>query len=381
MHTQKYIDELQSASNCRTLVETECSSKYLIYNDKQYLNLSSNDYLGLSDNALQAEFLETVDFARFVMSNPASRLMTGNSADYERLESSISRLYGGRSALVLSSGFAVNSGVLPALTSKNDVVIADKYVHASIIDGLRLCSCPWQRFRHNDMDHLEQLICRAAESPSDGDIWVVVESLYSMDGDFAPIGRLLELKHRYGIKLYIDEAHAFGVYGSDGCGVVQQYADSQGLEWGSVCSEIDVLVATMGKALASAGAFLVCDDLVRQVLINRLRTLIYSTAMPPISLMWSDFLVRKLPSMADRRAHLQRLVSAMGGRSQIIPIIIGTNLAAIAAADALKSAGYWVTAIRHPTVAEGTARLRISLSAAISETEITKFAQLCRNIG
>lgn len=300
------------------------------------------------------------------MSNPSSRLVTGNSADYDELEAAISRLYKGKAALVFGSGYLANSGILPAVTKKGDLVLADKLVHASIIDGLRLCECDFKRFRHNDLAHLEALLRRAK-----GDVWVVTESIFSMDGDLAPLREIIELKKRYGFSIYLDEAHAFGVRGG-GAG----YAAEMGLG-----GDVEVIIGTFGKALVSTGAFVATSEIVREVLINKMRTLIFSTALPPISLQWTKMIVDLLPSLEPQRDHLRRLQKLLGGQSQIIPIVAGSNAAALEMALQMREEGFWVMPIRYPTVPQGQARVRISLSAGLAENDIKRFAELCKRIG
>lgn len=367
---KEILEKLNASDNLRVLNETETLQKYIINSNKQYINLSSNDYLGLSSSDLQRQFIESVDFnAHFLLSNPSSRLMTGNCPYYSRLEETIANLYQKESALVLSSGFMLNCGALPALTQSSDFIIADKLVHASMIDGMRLCDCEFTRFRHNDVAHLRSILSR---TKCDGTIYVVLESIYSMDGDTAPLHDLVALRKEFNFKIYLDEAHAFGVHH---LGV----AEKEGL-----LSEIDYLVVTMGKAAASSGAFIVLDKLSKEVLVNRMRTLIFSTALPPITLMWSQFVMERIGDFAERRAHLHRLSKRMAsgvekitGRatpiSHIIPIVVGENKRCIELANRLKDSGFWVTAIRYPTVAKDSARLRISLTASLTEDDIENF--------
>ncbi len=364
------LDNLAAQDNLRALYTASGSGREVSYGGRRYINLSSNDYLGLSgDIALQEKFLQSIsEGGRFVMSNPSSRLVTGNSEDYEALENAIARLYTDKQALVLGSGYLANMGVLPALTANGDLVLADKLVHASIIDGLRLCECDWARFRHNDLTHLEALLQRRKV----GTTWVVTESIFSMDGDFAPLRELVELKKKYGFKLYVDEAHAFGVRGVDGAGC----AAEQGLD-----GDVDVLVGTFGKALASYGAFAATSPTVRNMLVNKMRTLIFSTALPPVSLQWSRLMIETLPKLESRRKHLQRLSEMLGGQSHIIPLMAGSNTAALKMASEMREAGFWVTPIRYPTVPHGAARIRISLSAALSDGDIEQFAELWKRIG
>lgn len=369
------LAQLSADDNLRVLRSGECDGKYITYDGVRYLNMSSNDYLGLcGDTEFQKQFFEGFDPAgRFVMSNPASRLMTGNSTDYDELEASVAALYTGKSAFVLSSGYMVNSGVLPALTSKGDLVLADKLVHASLIDGLRLCECEWQRFNHNDMEHLENLLRKHRAGYRN--VWVVAESIYSMDGDRAPVAKLVELGERYDLKLYLDEAHAFGVMGENGAGLASELG---------LADRFDVIVATFGKALASCGAFAAVTPDVRRLLVNKMRTVIFSTALPPLNLRWTKFLIDRLPGFADRRAHLRGLVEKLApgnpDATHIMPVMAYENATATRMSEEFRQAGFWVTPIRYPTVAKGRARVRVSLSAAMSEEDMDRFMEVCRRI-
>lgn len=370
------LDALAAEDNLRMLRCGDAAGKYVIYDGRRYLNMSSNDYLGLaSDTSLQEKFLEEMAWGgKFVMSSSASRLMTGNVSACEELERAVAALYPGKSALVVGNGYAANSGCLPALTGSRDLVVADKLVHASIIDGLRLCDCDWTRYNHNDMDHLRSILEKKRAQYDN--VWVVTESVFSMDGDRAPLKHLADLKEQFDLSLYLDEAHAFGVFGTSGAGCAAQ----QGLD-----ARFDVIVGTFGKALASYGAFLAVDPLVREVLINRMRTLIFSTGLPPVNMLWTKWMVERLPDYGYKREKLMRLVSMLRPEdpqaTQIIPIPAGTNPVAVAMSDKLREAGFWTTPIRWPTVPKGQARVRISLSAAMDESDISQFLETWRSIG
>lgn len=373
--TREILDGLAAEDNLRTLRDGVPAGSRVVYDGRTYVNMSSNDYLGLSgDVALQSEFFASLPGGRFVMSNPSSRLMTGNSNDYSELESALAGLYAGKTALILGSGYLANSGVLPAVTSKGDLILADKLVHASLIDGLRLCGCEWQRFRHNDMEHLGELLRKNRDKYNN--VWVVTESVFSMDGDRAPLRTLVEFKHRYGLKLYVDEAHAFGVYGANGAG----YAASEGID-----REIDIIMATFGKAAASYGAFVAVDPLMRELLVNRMRTLIFATALPPVVLQWTRWVVERMPQMGGRREHLRKLIAAIAPddpqATHIIPLMAYGNAEAVAMAERLRAEGFWVTPIRYPTVPQGQARIRVSLSAALTESDINNFTAAWKSIG
>jgi 8-amino-7-oxononanoate synthase len=376
----KKIDDILGAlaadNNLRTLRSAAGSGSVIAYEGRRYVNLSSNDYLGLADDTeLQNAFMESIaDSGRFLLSNSSSRLITGNSRDYDELEELLSQMYGGRAALVLGNGYMANTGILPAVADKGSLIIADKLVHASLIDGLRLCECEWTRYRHHDMEHLESLLHKAQGRYSD--IWVVTESVFSMDGDKAPMEELMKLKERYGFKLYLDEAHAFGVIGNTGAGLAAQ----MGMD-----THVDVIIGTFGKAIASFGAFAVMSEPMKQLLVNRMRTLIFSTALPPINLMWTKFVVERLPAMEHRRIYLRKLIALLAPKNpeatHIIPLMTYDNGAAISLSEQLREAGFWVTPIRYPTVPKGGARIRISLSAALDMTEIDRFRKTWRRIG
>lgn len=390
---QETLDTLARQGNLRTLRTLRTNGSYIFVPDgdggeKEYYNLSSNDYLGLAEPALQNRFLLSADMERFLLGNPSSRLMTGNSPAYAALENALAGLQGAEAALVLGSGFAVNTGVLPAVTQKGDLILADKLVHASLIDGLKLCDgTEWQRFRHNDMEQLAALLGKA-QGKGYGRIVVVTESLFSMDGDFAPLPALAELQRQYGFLLYLDEAHAFGIYGpapAEGAGLLAAY----NAEHPDLPLTAEYHIITFGKALASQGAAVICSRETRELLVNRMRPLIFSTALSDISLEWTRFLLGLFPEFGPRRKRLQDLIAIVNNTlqpatpygSQIIPIPAGSNENAQRMADLLKEEGFWATAIRHPTVPRGEARLRVSLCASHTPYKIEQFATLCRQFG
>ena len=366
------LASLTAEENLRTLPEIAPEGIYIEHEGKRYLNLSSNDYLGIACRDMHREFMHEIgESDAFLLSNPSSRLITGNSPEYTRLEQTLSDLYGGKAALVLGCGYMANSGILPAITEKGDLILADKLVHASLIDGLQLCKAEWQRFNHNDMDHLERLLVRHREHYRN--VWIVTESIFSMDGDCAPLATLQALKTKYDLKLYVDEAHAFGVCGPGGRGLAA-----------ATGTDCDILVATLGKAIASQGAFVITDGEIREFLVNRLRTLIFSTALPPISLRWSDYVIRRLPQMEPWREHLNLLSPRLTGSpssTHIVPLMAGENRHAIEMSKKFREAGFWVMPIRYPTVPQGKARVRVSLNAALNTGAIVKFKEVWSSIG
>jgi 8-amino-7-oxononanoate synthase len=336
------------------------------YNGKNYLNLSSNDYLGISGNKnFQKEFFENLDKSSFMMGALSSRLLTGNNACTENLENCLAELYG-KECLVYNSGYHANVGILPAIVEKNDLIVADKLVHASIIDGIRLCTCEMKRYKHNDYADLERILEQRAKYKS---VYIVTESIFSMDGDTANLERLVEIKDRYRAKLYVDEAHAFGVTGESGLGCVHHK---------QLVHKIEYIICTLGKAGASEGAFIVCDAVTKQWLINKSRTLIFTTATPPINILWTHFVIKKIVEMKKEREHLwlitKRLRDKLVGQNvlgdtHIIPVVTGENGKCISLAAKMQSKGIWVMPIRYPSVPQGQARIRLSLTAAMSNEQ------------
>jgi 8-amino-7-oxononanoate synthase len=334
-----------------------------------YLNLSSNDYLGISViKNLQREFFETLDINSFIMGALSSRLLTGNNACVENLEKYLSELYG-KECLVYNSGYHANAGILPAMTEKNDLIVADKLVHASIIDGIGLCRCEFKRYKHNDYSDLQRILEQYASRYKS--VYIVTESIFSMDGDSANLERLVELKDRYRAKLYLDEAHAFGVAGESGLGCAHHR---------QLVPRIEYIVCTLGKAGASEGAFIVCDAVAKQWLINKSRTLIFTTATPPVNILWTHFVIKKIVEMKKEREHLRLITNRLRtrldglnilGDSHIIPLVTGDNNSSIALAKKMQSKGIWAMPVRYPSVPEGQSRIRLSLTAAMSYEHIT----------
>jgi len=330
------------------------------------VNLSSNDYLGIAANGkLWEQFSADYPFSAKSMGSCSSRLLTGNCSEYETLEKTLQDGYRKGGALVFNSGYHANAGILPALAGKGDLVLADKLVHASIIDGMKLCSATSMRFRHLDYGHLEALISK--NKGVYNNLFIVTESIFSMDGDKADLDKLVEIKKKYGAILYVDEAHAIGVAGKKGLGLCEDL---------NLVPEIDLLVGTFGKAVASLGAFTVCSPIIREYLVNHCRSLIFTTALPPISLAWTNFVLNRLPNLREERTRLEEnsrylaTLLGMAHSSHIIPYICGSNERAVELSKKLEEVGILVLPIRHPTVPEGTARLRFSLSAHLTKDQL-----------
>lgn len=369
---QLELDTLIKQGRYRQLPLIEQYSRFVNDGTKKMINLSSNDYLSIAgDTPLREEFLQTVNWKSALLSASSSRLLTGNHAIYNELENQLSKMFGAEAALIFNSGYHMNMGILPALTNTNTLILADKLIHASLIDGIRLSKATCIRYRHADYDQLEQLI--ASRLHLFEQIIIVTESIFSMDGSVADLKRLIDLKRKYpNVLLYIDEAHAVGVRGHQGLGCAE--------EEGCI-AEIDFLVGTFGKALGSTGGYIICRRLIRDYLINKMRPLIYTTAIPPINLMWSKFVLEKLPTFKDRRKHLQECSALLRAkliekgydclsRSHIVPVIIGSSEDALIKAGEMQKRGFYLLPLRPPTVPEGTSRIRISLTAGVTGEDI-----------
>lgn len=368
------LEELRRNGRLRQLTETECGERLIVRDGAPMLNLSSNDYLGIAqDHSLWKSFLEETPPERLLPSAVSSRLLTGNHPAYTQLERLLTRLYDRPAALVFNSGYHANSGILPAIADNRTLILADKLIHASLIDGLHLGHAPYIRYRHNDYQHLETLLREKA--PLFDTVIVATESIFSMDGDICNLPRLIALKREFrNVMLYIDEAHAIGVRGQHGLGLCEEY---------NCIADVDMLVVTFGKAIASVGAALICDREIKEWLVNTMRPFIFTTALPPINVEWTHYILSHLDGMADKRRHLATIAQRVndtitqergdtGSRSHIIPYIIGDAAEAQAEAIRMQRQGFYLLPVRPPTVPAGTSRLRISLHAACNDEEIDR---------
>lgn len=391
-HYQHQLQQLNEGHQCRRIPALQHQGHHLITDDTHLINVSSNDYLGIAtDQHLQRQFLsqlgthESLDLDDLRFGSSSSRLLTGNTSPLDGLEQELKAWFGlinttsPYSALVLNSGYHANIGLLPALTKLplKTLILSDQLVHASIIDGIRLCRCDYQIYRHNDHEHLRELIQQAGDDYQR--LIIVTESLFSMDGDFADLSDLVAIKRSDSrIELYVDEAHSIGVLGQHGLGLAAQTG---------TLGDIDYLIGTFGKAFASMGAYIMCDEVVRSWLINTMRPLIFSTALPPINHQWSRFVLAKMPHLEPQRQRLAQLSSQLReliaqispesavSDSHIVPLILGSNEAALAKAHQLRQAGFYALPIRPPTVPKDTARIRLILNAAITDAEFERLAE------
>ena len=340
---------------------------------RQVVNFSSNDYLGLAScDVLREAFSEGI--AKYGAGSGASRLVCGGMTPHHQLEEALAEFKGTEAALTFSSGFAVALGTIPALVGAGDVIILDKLCHASLVDAARLSGATIRVFPHNHLGKLEKLLASSCESARR--VLVVSESIFSMDGDAADLAGIVELKDRFGAWLMLDEAHGVGVLGPQGRGL----AAALGLE-----QRIDLQMGTLSKAFGLSGGYLAASRVVIDLLINKARSFIYTTAPPP-ALAYAALASLNLIKGEEgdqRRAKLFANVNAVcdamnlplgSTLSAILPIIIGSEDHAMALSARLLSEGFLIPAIRYPTVSRGSARLRLTLSASHEASQIEALA-------
>ena len=358
---KKILDSLEKDSHLRriSLIEDK-DEKYIYFNGKKLLNLSSNNYLNIADNrAITKEFLNEVQ-DEYCLGSASSRLLTGTLPVYDRLENFLAKLYEKDKALIFNSGYHANVGITSSICQKGDVIFSDKLNHASIIDGMRLSRGKFFRFPHNDMTALRNLLTR--ERAKFNNAFIICESIFSMDGDIEDLIEIIKLKEEFNCNLIVDEAHAFGIFGEKGLGICESLGITQ---------KIDLIVGTFGKSVGSMGAFVVGSKTLIDFLINSARSFIFSTSLPPISVAFTHWIIKnKFPTTFKKRNRMIEIANGMNSQSHIIPIIIGSNKKTVDVCNILYENGYFTLPIRPPTVPAGTSRLRLSLTAYIEEQEL-----------
>lgn len=349
------------------------------------LNFSSNDYLGLANHpALKEAAIKATE--KFGAGAGASRLICGSLAPFHELEEALATFKGTEAALAFSTGYATAVGTITALLGKDDIIILDKLVHASVVDAAKLSGAKLRVFAHNDLNDLEDKLKWASQqrvgrvtpcapgiaSQSDGahgvtrpTTLVVTESIFSMDGDAAPLREIVALKEKYGAWLMVDEAHATGIFGTNRRGLAEALG---------VSDRVEIQMGTLGKALGASGGYICGSRALVDFLVNRARSFIFSTAPVPAAAGAAQAAIHWVQSAEGQKlnARLWALITTFKAESgsAIIPLIVGPESAAVAAATKLREQGIFVPAIRYPTVARGAARLRITLTAAHSETDL-----------
>ena len=339
----------------------------------EILDFSSNNYLGLANHP------EIIDAAKHALDQwgfgpGASRLISGTTTAHQTLESNLAQWFAKPAALICNSGYAANHALLTTLPGPNDLIALDKLVHASLIDGARASAATMRTWPHKNTDRLRQLLDRRDYDRA----FIVTDSLFSMDGDFAPLPELVELKHRYNAALIIDEAHAFGCIGPDGRGLAAQT---------QLLNDIDIIVVTFSKALGGSGAAVIADNPIIDTLINRARNFIFTTALPAVNCAAAQAALDIIRNQPDTRQRLttnaqhfrnrclQLNLNIGQSQSHIVPIIIGPADKTAAAAKTLAQRGFWVPAVRPPTVAPNASRLRVSITADHTQQQLDSLAQ------
>jgi 8-amino-7-oxononanoate synthase len=343
-------------------------SPYIVVEGKRYLSFCSNDYLGLASHPQLIAALQE-GAQRWGVGAGAAHLVSGHFGPHHRLEEALAAFVGKPAALLFSTGYMANLGMVGALVGKGDSVFADKLNHASLNDATLLSRAEARRYRHGDMSQLAQMLAQTQS----GRKLVITDAVFSMDGDIAPLPELLALCERHDAWLLVDDAHGFGVLGKQGCGSLSHF----GVE-----SPRIIYMGTLGKAAGAFGAFVAAEPVVIDMLVNHAPSYIYTTAMPPafsVALLQSLHLIEQGDALRVQLHHLVKKLrdglgslpwQSMPSATAIQPLLIGDNRQALRLSEELRARGIWVAAIRPPTVPQGTARLRITLSAAHAESDV-----------
>lgn len=362
------LDKLKQTSNLRTVKNIVQDGKYVIFENKKLLNLSSNDYLSISiDNNIKDNFLSSY---KGKIQNSSARLLSGSNKIYNELEEKLKTILNKESSLLFNSGYHANVGIYSSLLNKDDVVFIDKLNHASIIDGIKLSGAKLIPFNHLDYQNLEEKLVKYRKNYKNSII--STETLFSMDGDFSDIKKLVELKNKHDSFLIADEAHTFGVYGK-GRGYVFE---------SNLINEVDLIMGTFGKAIGSYGAFAAGNKILIDYLINYARSFIFSTALPEISVQFTNYVIdnyildkdklqNKLFDITNYTHQKFKNLNILG-TSYIIPVLTKDSKLALELSNKLIKEGFYILPIRYPTVKKGLERIRVSLNPSITKDEIDK---------
>ncbi len=374
---KNFLQEREESGNLRKLhAISKRKNGYIYIGNKKYLDFSSNDYLGLSNHPeIKKASIEAIK--QFGTSSSASRLLSGDLLIHHCLEEQTADFKNKEAALVFNSGYQANVSVINAIAEKQDVVFCDKFAHASIIDGIKISSGKIYRFLHNDIEHLKMLLEK--ERNKFKKALIITETVFSMDGDICPLKEIVELKNKYNLIIMVDEAHATGIFGKNGAGIVEKE---------NLTEYIDIIMGTFSKAPGGFGAYIACSEEMKQYLINTCRGFIYSTSLPA-SIISANIkalqIIKKEPYrrkiLLENAEYFRNIMKQKGfnikGCTQIVPLIISDNKKAMEISKKLQKKGYWVFPIRHPTVPKGQERLRFSLNYYHNKTILKK---LCDDI-
>jgi len=364
--SQQELDKLKNSNLLRTLSETSrYSDSVIIRNGKKLVSFCCNDYLGLSQNKIvrQAALDAT---KKYGIGSGASRLVTGNNPLYQQLEQKLAAYKGTSGAVVFGSGYLANVGIIPALVGRNDLIIADKLVHACLIDGAKLSGAKMLRYQHNDLESCNNLLQKNRDKYEN--CLVITDTVFSMDGDKAPIEELLSIASKYDSWLLSDDAHGLGV-----------------MENKKIVNPNYLQMGTLSKAMGSYGGYLCASAKIIEYIKNKARSLIYSTALPPMVIAASiaalEIIEEDVKLVAKPLANAKLFTELLGikeAESSIVALIIGDEKEAMDASKRLEEEGFLVSAIRPPTVPEGTARLRVTFSALHQRKDIERLAEWVR---
>jgi 8-amino-7-oxononanoate synthase len=376
------LDEIDSAGLKRFLRTIDgCQDPTVTIDGREYLLLCSNNYLGLASHPELGDAAKSA-IDQYGTSAVSSRLISGHMSAHDALEAQLAQWKSTESALVFSTGYQANVGAITSLVRRGDVVLSDELNHASIIDGTRLSRAQVAIYRHNDVGHLMSLL----EEHRDADhILVITESVFSMDGDKAPLVEIAAVCKEHGAWLMVDEAHAAGIFGPQGAGLVSEL----GLQ-----DDVDVIVGTLGKALASFGAYVAGSKALTDLLVNRARSFIFTTGLPPSAVAAAHAAIEVAQRERERASGLLDRAAMLGNRlregglevpnidSQILPVVVGEAEATVNVMRDLLEDGIYVAAIRPPTVPRGTSRLRVSLMATHTDEQVDRAAEaIIKHVG
>ncbi len=368
------LESLRARHLLRRLRSTEGTEPRTVLNGQTVLLLCSNNYLGLANHPALAEAARSA-LERYGTSASGSRLVSGSLALHGQLEKRVAEWMGTEAALVFNSGYQANVGAIPALAREGDLILSDELNHASLIDGCRLSRARTRVFRHADPQHLESLLAENSTAGRTGKNIIVTESVFSVDGDLAPLTEIASLARRFDALLIVDEAHAVGVFGPAGAGRVEELQ----LE-----VAVDIRMGTFSKALGSFGAFVAGRRDLIEYLVNRARSFIYSTALPPATLGASLAAIQAIQREPERRKSLWENVrflreglkdqgwSLLSEASQILPVLIGEARETMEVTDELLARGVFAQGLREPTVPRGTSRLRLTPMATHNREDLTQ---------
>lgn len=379
MNIQQKLKQIEEQGLKRELIYLDRSGADVVHKGKRYLNFSSNDYLNFAaDTRLKDNAKNSID--KWGIGATGSRLMSGSLEPHKRLEEKISQWLGYKSALVFGSGFLTNLGLISALCQANDIVLFDKLDHASLIDGIRMSGAKWKRYKHKNTNDLERLLEQYNNVQER--IFIITDSVFSMDGDIAPVKEISKLAKKYNAILIVDEAHAIGIFGEKGAGICNEQKIKP-----------DIITGTLSKALGSYGGFAVFSKEIEQLCVNKARSFIYSTALPAVCAATGEKAIDIIQEEKVLGEELLKKAKMFYGKiqkagfdllpfeSQVIPVMIGDNDKTLKFTQALLEEELFVKAIRPPTVPKGTSRVRLSITLAHTKEELEKALEIIVRVG